>query len=92
MNWIDTLKNGPSYFIAGDDKQFEGGRRWFKLFIFFFMGRINTRAGDGVADPVIISHMRERLTAIKGLLITNIDSPFPNVINKLVNSLEQWAL
>lgn len=56
---------------------------------FCFMGRINTRAGDGIADPVIISHMHKQLTAIKGLLITNIDSPFPNVINKLVNSLEQ---
>jgi len=44
---------------------------------------IDIRAGNSIADLVIISHVCKRLTAIKGLLITNIDSPFPNTQTKM---------
>jgi len=50
---------------------------------FCFMHRINTRAGNSTADPVIVSYMHGRLTAIKGLLITNIDLFFPNAWTKM---------
>lgn len=77
--------------MANSSREAEDG---FCSLYFYFMRRINSRAGNSIADPVIISHMHGRLMAIKGLLITNIDSPFANAwtkmsSKKLVNRLKQ---